>query len=218
MARRTSTPRPAGAFGGPEGQIYLPRHQTRPPGESAAEPRPQALLLPHCQSPRRRVQVIPMLPIPHDFRDDIVLDNSLLRADIARGEPVPIDEVLSLAAMAQAIYISSTLHSRELGRVQDCLELWREAAQLFDELCDSWANTDSNDPQIRWLLRRLSHFRGLSEERVELYTVSKQQRLRHAANRGDVDFDMSHHQRHNLEARGEHEPCSPPHIYQLGHF
>jgi hypothetical protein len=159
-----------------------------------------------------------MLPAALDFAPSVCLDNALLREDIARGEAVPIDEILSLAAAAQAIYLTATIESRELDGITQCHKLWADVAKLFDELCAPWTDVKTDEEQIQWLLARLRRYRDLALDRVSIYEVTTSQRVAHSRTRADINFEMSHRQRHNLEARGEHEPCSPPHIYQIGHF
>jgi hypothetical protein len=73
------------------------------------------------------------------------------------SSPIDQAEVLSLAAIAQSLFVSTTLESRTLDRVEDCRQLWSEAARLFGELCDSWAGIESGDQSIAWLRGRLAH-------------------------------------------------------------
>jgi hypothetical protein len=73
-----------------------------------------------------------------DFAFSVSLDCGLLRQSIAAGEQIPPAEILSLAAAVEALYISTTLESRQLGDIAKCYQLWREIAALFAELCDSW--------------------------------------------------------------------------------
>ena len=100
-------------------------------------------------------------PILQEFAFCLPADSSLLRADVISGEPIDQSEVWSLGAMATALFISVTIESRTLDRVDAARELWSETARLFTELCESWASIDCDDPSITWLRARLfvtSHF------------------------------------------------------------
>ena len=164
------------------------------------------------------VKVYLMLPAPSDFAPSMSLDNSLLRQSVVNAEPIPLAEVLNLAALAQAIYISATLESRSLGRVKDCRKLWSGISQLFDELAQSWVDVNCDDPNIRWLQGRLEYFYSAAKDRREMFTVTEKERLKHAKDRGDTEIE-------SFGSRSEREPDGyrsesyvPPHIYQLGHF
>lgn len=115
------------------------------------------------------------------------LDNGLLVSEIANGQSPDYAEALSLAALAQSLYISVSMESRQLGDIAKCHRLWAEVAQLFDELCGTWTDVESDDPQIHWLRSRLTHFQSLCRDRMALYDVSERQRLAHAARR-DADL------------------------------
>jgi hypothetical protein len=120
-------------------------------------------------------------PVIQEFAFSLPADSYLLRAQVTAGEPIDQAEVLSLMAIAQSLFVSTTLESRTLNRVEDCHQLWSEAAGLFSELCDSWGGIPkSDDPNIHWLRSRLEHFRSLSEDRCELYHITEKERLEHA--------------------------------------
>jgi hypothetical protein len=106
----------------------------------------------------------------------LTLDNGLLVQSVSTGEPPDNAELLSLAAAAQALYISAALESRALGRIDACYRLWLETAALFAELCDSWAGVQSTDPGVRWLRGQLAHYRSLCVDRCELYRVTESER------------------------------------------
>jgi hypothetical protein len=159
-----------------------------------------------------------MLPAALDFAPSVCLDNALLREDIARGEAVPIDEILSLAAAAQAIYLTATIESRDLNSVAQCHELWSQVTKMFDELCRAWTDVRTDCEQIRWLLARLRRYRDLSLDRVSIYEVTTSQRLRHAKTRGDVDLGSSFTERHEIEPQGRTSHSTPAHVYSVGRF
>ena len=150
-----------------------------------------------------------------DFACSLPADAGLLHADVCAGAPIDQGEVLSLVAASQALFVSACTESRTLDSIDKRRELWADVARLFDELCASWADVNSSDPQIAWLLARLRRYRDLALDRTEIYLVTESQRIQHSKIRGDTDFDMSHHQRHSLEPKGESQPGSPPHIYQI---
>ena len=132
--------------------------------------------------------------IVDEFNVSLRLDSAILVLSTTTDESVDQAEVLSLAAMAQAFFVSITLESRQLGRVEACHELWTEAAQLFDGLSGAWVQVDSDDPQIEWLRSRLTHFASLARDRVALYDVSERQRLANAARR-DVGLETAFSER-----------------------
>lgn len=111
-----------------------------------------------------------------DFALSVSLDSGLVRQSIAVGEQISPAEILSLAAAIEAIYISVTLESRQMDRVRDCHLLWSELAQLLGELCASWTDVASDDPNVVWLRGRLQHYLELTRDRVELYSVSESER------------------------------------------
>ena len=82
-----------------------------------------------------------------EFRSTLPLDNGLLAAAIAAGEPPEHAEILSLAAAVQAIYLSVTLEARELGRIDACYALWHETAGLFTDLCSAWTREPATQTQ-----------------------------------------------------------------------
>jgi hypothetical protein len=118
-----------------------------------------------------------------EFAYCLPADAGLLHASVSAGEPIDQTEVLSLAAMAQSLFVTATIESRRLDRVKDCRRLWGETAQVFVELCSAWADVTSNDPNITWLRARLEHYRSLCEDRESLYNVSDRERMTYAANR-----------------------------------
>ena len=197
--------RPANAFDGPDGQIYLPRCQTRPPVAHT-----------HCQTRRRRVQVRGMLPAPSDFCTGLTLDNSLLRSDVARGQVAPVGEVLSLIALAQSLYVMTTITTRSMDRIDDCRRVWAGTAAVLDEVLAVWKGVQSDDPNVLWMLKKIEHYQSLALDRVEMFSVSEQQRLRHAKTR-DADFGSSFTERHEVEPQGySNSSSTPQHVYQIG--
>lgn len=80
-------------------------------------------------------------------------DNAMLTESILCGEKAELSEALSLAAMAESLYITVTLESRELGKIADCRRLWVEIARLYDELCGAWTKVDSLDSSINLVAR-----------------------------------------------------------------
>jgi hypothetical protein len=132
-----------------------------------------------------------------DFALSVSLDSGLLRQSIAAGEQIPPAEILSLAAAIQGIYISVTLESRQIDRVRDCYLLWSELAQLLDELCASWTDVASDDPNVVWLRGRLQHYLELARHRVELYSVSESER-RKFQERRSIEVETSFGEREFL--------------------
>jgi hypothetical protein len=104
-------------------------------------------------------------------------------------------------AIAHSLFVSTTLESRTLDRVDACHQLWSEAARLFSELCDSWTGIESTDPGVQWLRGRLAHYRELCEDRCELYHVTESAR-RLYAKRKVFDSDSEY----SLGTRGAIEP------------
>ena len=130
--------------------------------------------------------------IVNELAFGLKLDNALCAAECADGQIPPTAEILSLAAAAHGLYISLTLESRSLGRIDDCRGLWWGAAQLFNDLCDSWIPVDIQaNPDIQWLKNRLEHFRSLALDRAELYMVNANDRLEFAKTK-EADFAGSH--------------------------
>jgi hypothetical protein len=119
-------------------------------------------------------------PVIQEFAYGLSTDSALLRVQVIAGEQIDQAEVLSLAAMAQSLFITTTLASRELGRIDDYRRLWGETARLFGELCSAWADTASDEQSITWLRGRLEHFWLLCEDRTSLYSVSESDRKQHA--------------------------------------
>ena len=159
-----------------------------------------------------------MFPALSDFAPSVSLDNALLRQSVVSGEVIPAGEILSLAATAQAIFISVTLESRALAHVKDRHRVWAEAAGLFAELCACWTDVDStessgsvDDMQIHWLSHRLRHFRDLALEQTRLYSISETERRRHARDRGASveSFGV----RSEITPNGYSDQSSPAHVY-----
>jgi hypothetical protein len=133
-----------------------------------------------------------------EFAFSLPADAGLLRASVSAGEPIDQTEVLSLAAMAQSLFVTATIESRRLDRVEDCRRLWEETAQVFEELCSVWADMASNDPNIHWLRGRLAHYQSLCRDRELLYSISKAERLTYAANR-EIETETSFGTRGDIE-------------------
>jgi hypothetical protein len=143
-------------------------------------------------------------PIVQDFAFDLKIDNGLLAQSALTGEAPDNAEIMSLAAAAQALYISATLESRALGRIDACHRLWRETAALFAELCDSWTGVQSTDPAVRWLRSQLEHYRSLCEDRCDLYRVSESERRVYAKRKAfDSDSEYSFGTRGEIAAHCE---------------
>jgi hypothetical protein len=119
-------------------------------------------------------------PILQEFSFSLVTDCHLLVQDLADQKSVPLDEVISLAAIAEALFNSTTLESRTLGSVDKCYQLWSEAAGLFDRLVTVWADVDSADSNIHWLRGRLAHYHELAIDRVDLFSITESDRREHA--------------------------------------
>jgi hypothetical protein len=155
-------------------------------------------------------------PVIQEFAFSLPADSYLLRAQVTAGEPIDQAEVLSLMAIAQSLFVSTTLESRTLNRVDDCRQLWTEAARLFSELCDSWAGIESADPQFKWLRGRLEHYQSLCEDRESLYSISERERLLHARSK---ESEMSDPEPHPEPVR-EFSRVETPHQYgrQYGRF
>jgi hypothetical protein len=136
-----------------------------------------------------------------EFAYSLPADAGLLRASLIAGEPVDQAEVLSLASQAQSLFISTTLASRQLGVIDRCRDLWGETAQLFDNLCQILADVETDDPQVQWLTKRLTHFASLARDRTSLYNVSESAR-REFAERKAFDSDSEY----SFGTRGEIEP------------
>jgi hypothetical protein len=66
------------------------------------------------------------------------VDNSFLAQNVARGEPVLVNEIVESAACARALYNVATLTSRDFDRLGDCYKLWRRTGEKFDQLCQAW--------------------------------------------------------------------------------
>ena len=121
-------------------------------------------------------------------------DNAMLSESILCGEKVELSEALSLAAMAESLYVTATLESRALGKIADCHQLWIGATELFTELHDSWVGIESGDPSVEWLRGRLRRLLELSADRCELYSITEAERLKHAARR-DVELETAFSER-----------------------
>ena len=121
----------------------------------------------------------------------------MLCESIICGEKAELSEAMSLAAMAEALYVSVTLESRQLGNVQACFELWTEAARLFSELCDQWTDVQTDDPSIVWLRGRLRRFYELAQDRVSLYSINEAERWKYQA-RKDTELETAFGDRLNL--------------------
>lgn len=157
-----------------------------------------------------------MLPATHDLNLSLRVDNALLRKTVALREDVPVSEVLSLAAGAQVIFISTTIYSRELAHVKDRRELWSGVASLFSDLGNCWTDVDSDDLQIQWLRDRLEHFENLAREQKELHVITSNERRKHAADRGaSVETDD---QCNDPDPDSWEDRSGPSHIYAIGHF
>jgi hypothetical protein len=156
-------------------------------------------------------------PVAQAFADSLPVDAGLLRADITSGRPIDHAEILSLAALAQALFVTVTVESRTLDKVDDCRRLWSEAAGLFEELCSSLADINSDDLSVQWLRGRLIHLRDQAADRKEMFTVSLKERLRHAADRG-ADFETSFTERHSIEPSGVTSNAGPAHVYSVGKY
>jgi hypothetical protein len=150
---------------------------------------------PWKQSPRMSSAVI------DEFRFSLPLDNGLLIADVKNGVPINSAEILSLSAIAEALYVTVAITSRGLGQIRQCFELWRDATALFSELSDSWTDVGSNDPQIRWMRGELQRLEELCRDRVELYSITESDR-REFAERRAADSDNEH----AFGTRGDIEP------------
>jgi hypothetical protein len=125
------------------------------------------------------------------------LDNGLLVSEIAGGQSPDYAEVLSLAAMAESLYVTATLESRQLGNVQACHQLWAEVARLFNELCNGWTDVRSDDQSIVWLKSRLNHFQNLCRDRTSLYTISEAERRQYQQRRS-IEVETSFGEREFL--------------------
>jgi hypothetical protein len=127
----------------------------------------------------------------------LTLDNGLLVADVVAGKPTDQTEVLSLMAMAESLYVTATLESRQLGNVQACHQLWAEVARLFNELCNGWTDVRSDDQSIVWLKSRLNHFQNLCRDRTSLYTISEAERRQYQERRS-IEVETSFGEREFL--------------------
>jgi hypothetical protein len=135
--------------------------------------------------------------VVQEFAFSLPADSCLLRASVTAGEPIDQAEVLSLMAIAQSLYITATLESRQLGNVQACHQLWAEVARLFNELCNGWTDVRSDDQSIVWLKSRLNHFQNLCRDRTSLYTISEAERRQYQQRRS-IEVETSFGEREFL--------------------
>ena len=145
--------------------------------------------------------------IVQEFAISLPADSSLLRASVITGEPIDQAEILSLMAIAEALYISVTMESRTLGSVDACHQLWSQAARLFNELCDSWTGIEVREPSITWLRGRLAHYRSLCDDRRGLYSITESDRREHAK--------CKESEMRSADAAEEPQPFSPREISRL---
>jgi hypothetical protein len=142
------------------------------------------------------------------------MDNAILAQRVALGEPVPLVEIVEVAAATRALFNSVTLASRDSNlRVDQCLKLWIAARQVFAELCGLWENVPSDDGAILFHRAQLSRLIELAVSREELYTISQSERLKHAGRRADTSESA-------FDSRSE-EPqdwtdSRPAYVYSLG--
>jgi hypothetical protein len=116
-----------------------------------------------------------------EFAFSLPLDNALLIADVKNGEPVDNVEILSLMAIAEALFVTVTIENRKLDRVDACHQLWSEAARLFGELHDPWTVVpELGEQSIMWLRGRLARYRSLCEDRCGLYSITEKERRAYA--------------------------------------
>jgi hypothetical protein len=152
-----------------------------------------------------------MSPAAQYLTSSARLDNALLRCDVVSGRAVPLPEILSLAGMAEAIFISATCEARSSDRVKDCRTLWAGIAELYAELAEAWVDVSCNENQsILWLRSRLEHFRSVALDRREMFTVTEKERLKHAKDR-DADIERSN----GSEPNGfRNDQSTPAQIYR----
>ena len=138
--------------------------------------------------------------------------HALLVTEVAAGVEMPEAEVLSLAAAAEAIYLTATLESRELERIADHHKIWLKVFRLFDELTQAWANIEPDEESIEWLRGRLPAFAGFGSDRVEMFSISEKERLKHVKAR-DSSIET-------FGTRNDAMPnqSGPQHIYSMGHL
>ena len=151
----------------------------------------------------------------------ISLDSRLLHESVASGKESPVDEILSLASGAQALYLTTVLASRELAHIKDRRVLWAEVAALYDELCSLWADAGSDDPRIRWLVQRLGQCQELAHDEAQIYEIRPSERRRHAMCREAAARTYGVHGEHDRSEStpdGWRDQSTPQHVYSLGHL
>jgi hypothetical protein len=145
------------------------------------------------------------------------MDNAILAQRVALGEPVPLVEIVELAAATRALFNSVTLASRDSSfRVDQCLKLWIETRKVFEELRGLWENVPSDDGAILFHRAQLSRLIELAASREDLYRISQSERLEHVARKGDdlgTAFGSSGEPK---EEPGSWTDTQPAHVYSMG--
>jgi hypothetical protein len=107
-----------------------------------------------------------------EFSPGVVTDNYFLSQSAAVGEPIKVSDALELAAATRALYDLIVLATWELETVEERLGLWREAAEMFEQLSQAWAGVSEDSEIVSWHRAQLERLLALVQDRVELYTLA----------------------------------------------
>ena len=120
------------------------------------------------------------LPAINDLLAVLTIDNALLISEVASGQPGTATETLALVSQAKAVFSVATIVCRSYGLAADCAALWTSLARTFGEMTLLWQDVAVDDETVSWLRRELCRLLELASDRVEIYTVTKQERLEFA--------------------------------------
>ena len=120
------------------------------------------------------------LPAINDLLAVLTIDNALLISEVASGQPGTATETLALVSQAKAVFSVATIVCRSYGLAADCAALWTSLARTFGEMTLLWQDVAVDDETVSWLRHELCRLLELASDRVEIYTVTKQERLEFA--------------------------------------
>ena len=117
-----------------------------------------------------------------DFARSFLLDNRLAALACAAAETVTAEDIIHLAAEAQALHMLAALYCHDLTTIEAYKKLWQVIHEFLEETCQIWSDVLPDGELISAHRALLIRLRDTAADRVAFYCVSTSERsiYRHA--------------------------------------
>jgi hypothetical protein len=112
-----------------------------------------------------------------DFLRSSLCDNRLSALALAEGTSPTVEEVLQLAAQAQAVYMLSTISCQSLpDRVAAHQALWKQVYEFYRNAVEIWVDVPQDGELLTTYRYELAALQSVASDRCDLYQIDDSDR------------------------------------------